>query len=164
MGLSDFKIILEKPNASYCAGEILNGQILIDLSESKEFRNITVELVGKGKVQWTGASGTTTTTYENHEAYTRKVVVAHRGPCLPAGIHYLPFTFLLPANLPSSFESDIGTVRYFINAKIMRDWEVGQRAGRGPLPIRVHGVLDLDDHPDAKHEGKIKVLCLSITI
>ena len=155
MGLSDFKIILEKPNAFYRAGETICGQLLIDLSKSKEFRNITIELVGEGKVHWTESQGQSSTSYKNLKTYINKVAVAHSGPSLPAGIHYLPFSFLLPANLPSSFESDIGSVQYFINATIERDWKFGQRAGRGPLTFKVHGVLDLNDYPAAKHIGKL---------
>ena len=53
MGLSDFKIIFEKPNATYFSGETVHGQILIDLNKTKEFKKITIELVGEGNVHWT---------------------------------------------------------------------------------------------------------------
>ena len=44
------------------------------------------------------------------------------GPVLPPGTHLFPFTFLLPPGLPSSFESNIGHVRYYVKADIVRDW------------------------------------------
>ena len=53
MGLSDFKIIFEKPNATYFSGETVHGQILIDLNKTKELKKITIELVGEGNVHWT---------------------------------------------------------------------------------------------------------------
>ena len=37
---------------------------------------------------------------------------------LRAGSHQLPFSFKLPENLPSPYESKIGHVRYFIKASI----------------------------------------------
>ena len=36
------------------------------------------------------------------------------------GTHLFPFTFLLPGSLPSSYESKIGHVRYFIKVKNSR--------------------------------------------
>ena len=36
------------------------------------------------------------------------------------GTHLFPFTFLLPGSLPSSYESKIGHVRYFIKVKKSR--------------------------------------------
>ena len=52
MGLSDFKIFFQKPIATYFSGETVHGQILINLSDSKNFRKIKIELVGEGRVQW----------------------------------------------------------------------------------------------------------------
>ena len=52
MGLTDFKIIYQKPLATYFSGEAVQGQLLINLSDSKNFKKIKVELVGEGRVQW----------------------------------------------------------------------------------------------------------------
>ena len=38
------------------------------------------------------------------------------GDCMPAGEHYLPFSFSLPPNLPPSFEGDYGYIRYWAKA------------------------------------------------
>ena len=53
MGLSDFQIIFQKPIATYFSGETVHGQILINLSDSKNFQKIEIELVGEGNVNWT---------------------------------------------------------------------------------------------------------------
>ena len=90
--------------------------------------------------------------YSNHETYTEQKVVVHSGPSLPTGIHYLPFTFLLPPNLPTSFESATGKVRYFIKAEIVRSWKWNHKAKQH---FMVNGVLDLNVHPAAKQEGRL---------
>ena len=41
----------------------------------------------------------------------------------PAGNYQYPFSFQLPANLPSSFEGAHGNVRYFIKATVDRPWK-----------------------------------------
>ena len=44
------------------------------------------------------------------------------GPSLGPGIHSFPFSFSLPSNLPSSYESRVGHVRYFVASDIVRSW------------------------------------------
>jgi len=42
---------------------------------------------------------------------------------LQAGTHRYPFTFSLPATVPSSFEGVHGSVRYTAEAKMERPWK-----------------------------------------
>ena len=63
---------------------------------------------------------------------------------------YFPFSFMLPPNLPSSFESKIGNVRYFVKADIVRDWKWNHKVKQH---FMVNGILDLNAYPSAKHEG-----------
>ena len=53
MGLNEFKVFFDRPNKTYFAGEIVNGQILINLNCEKIFQKIKIELVGRGDVHWT---------------------------------------------------------------------------------------------------------------
>ena len=52
MGLTDFKIFFQKPISTYFSGETVHGQVLVNLSDSKNFRKIKIELVGEGRVEW----------------------------------------------------------------------------------------------------------------
>ena len=52
MGINEFKVIFDRPNKTYFAGEILNGQVLINLNSEKTFKKIKVELEGYGNVHW----------------------------------------------------------------------------------------------------------------
>lgn len=45
---------------------------------------------------------------------------------IQAGEHKFPFTCTLPENLPSSFESDFGHVRYTVKAILDRPWKFDQ--------------------------------------
>ena len=42
---------------------------------------------------------------------------------LSAGSHRYPFTFNLPSNVPSSFEGEVGYVRYTAEAVMERPWK-----------------------------------------
>jgi len=163
MGLTDFGIIFERPTKTYFSGEVINGQLVINLSSPKNFRKIKIELFGSGRVYWTesrsvterdsngnSTTRTVTDTYSNHETYVKQDTVLHNGPSLPPGIHYFPFSFLLPPNMPTSFESNIGQVRYFVKADIVRDWKWNHKVKQH---LMINGILDLNMYPSAKHEG-----------
>ena len=141
MGLTDFGIILERPTKTYLSGrsyqkstgeiksplsDVIKGQLVINLSSPINFQKIKIELVGSGTVKWTEERGTRSRnnyriiTYSNQETYVKKETVLHNGPSLPQGIHYLPFTFLLPPNMPSSFESEIGQALPFLSHCVWR--------------------------------------------
>ena len=52
MGLSNFNIQFEKPLKIFFSGEELRGRVVIDLSSEKKFRQIKLEVVGRGEVHW----------------------------------------------------------------------------------------------------------------
>ena len=117
------------------------------LSFIKHFNRTVTRTDGNGKSH----SETVTDYFRNHETYVKQETVLHGGPGLPPGIHYFPFSFMLPPNLPSSFESKIGNVRYFVKADIVRDWKWNHKVKQH---FMVNGILDLNTYPSAKEEGR----------
>ena len=163
MGLSNFNIQFDKPLKVFFSGEVVTGQVIVDLTDQKKFRKIKLELVGRGEVHWTETrrisrrdsdgntrSETVTDHYRNSERYFQQEVVLHQGPGLPPGLHVLPFSLMLPPNLPSSFEGQHGNVRYFLKADIVRDWKWNHKVKQH---IMVNGILDLNLYPSAKAPG-----------
>ena len=65
---------------------------------------------------------------------------------MPAGEHYLPFSFSLPPNLPPSFEGDYGYIRYWAKATIDRPWKFDHHTKRA---FSVISCLDLNQEPTA---------------
>ena len=72
------------------------------------------------------------------------------GPSLPAGVHNFPFSFPLPLNIPSSYESHIGHIRYEAKGQIVRNWKWDHRVRR---IITVNGILDLNLVPECRQPG-----------
>jgi len=174
MSLTDFQVIFEHRDKTYFSGETIIGQVNFNLNREKKFREIKIELEGVGNVEWkeqetrttTDSNGKSTTetytvTYSSSETYVKEKKVVHHGPSLPPGFHSYPFNFTLPQNLPSSFEGAYGQVRYHVKATIKRDWKWNHRAKSHFI---VSGVLDLNTHPTALHEGhdreEKKLCCL----
>ena len=85
-GLRDFLIKFDKPQPVYFPGDVVSGQLVVNLSEQKNFKKIKVELVGKGKVFWqetrSDSNGTRTDTFNNSEEYVEHEVVVHQGRVL----------------------------------------------------------------------------------
>eukprot|EP00092_Neocalanus_flemingeri_P038523 GFUD01041941.1.p1 GENE.GFUD01041941.1~~GFUD01041941.1.p1 ORF type:complete len:441 (+),score=97.82 GFUD01041941.1:135-1457(+) len=163
MGLVDFQIIFDNPMKVYFSGQTISGRVLVNLSEHKKMARIKVQLVGRGEVHWTesrrehrrDSRGETFDEeihdhYRSTESYLDQEAVVYHGPSLQAGTHLFPFTFLLPSNLPSSFESKIGHVRYFVKTDIVRDWMWNHKVKQH---ITVNGILDLNLYPSAKQAG-----------
>ena len=121
-GLKDFLIQFDKPVRVYFPGEVVTGKLLINLTEQKSFKKIKVELVGKGEVLWTETrtvnNQTQTDHFTSHEEYVEHEVDVHQGPHLPPGDHVVPFTLVLPPNIPSAFEGSKGHVRFGIRTTL----------------------------------------------
>ena len=122
---------------------------------------------GKGGVRWTeerqvtrdGKTETERDTFSAHETYFNYEVSVYNGPQLPPGIHNFPFSFTLPQNIPSSYESRVGHVRYEIKGQIVRDWKWDHRVRR---LITVNGIVDLNHSPANRQPSESrnhKTLC-----
>ena len=174
MGLNNFNIQFEKPLKIFFSGEELRGRVVIDLSSQKNFRQIKLEIVGRGEVHWTESrtvtrtdsdgnsrSETVTDHYRSSEKYFHQEFIIQQGPGLPPGQHVLPFSLILPSNLPSSFEGEHGSVRYYVKANIVRDWKWDHKVKQH---IMVNGILDLNLYPSAQAPGESQVTKTSMPV
>ena len=141
MGGPDVFLIQLQGQGIYYGGQTIQGQVQVSNgAHMSNIKNIQIKLIGFGEVHWTEQERRTrrvhnrnhdhhhgereeeyheTVHYRNHEQYLSSKFILHRGP-LAAGNHVLPFSFILPPNLPSSFEGQHGHVRYYIEAKLDR--------------------------------------------
>ncbi|XP_043270376.1 arrestin domain-containing protein 2-like [Venturia canescens] len=66
---------------------------------------------------------------------------------IEAGYHTYPFSFLLPHNIPSSFECFGGSVRYTIKAIMDRPWKLNHQTR---LVFTIEAPFDLNEVPAAR--------------
>ena len=168
MGIEEFKIIFDRHDRTYFAGEVLKGQISIRLNSEERFDNIKVELNGGAFVSWKEFADidikqkkgnkqkheveVLDQEYTNQENYILSQQMVKNGPSLKAGSHMLPFHFILSNNLPSSFDSEAGQVRYFVKAHM----EKGSGQSENPTTLEqvmILGALDLNGRQEALNKA-----------
>lgn len=156
--LNVFEITLSNPQGFYFSGQTVEGFLVVELSEVMKMRGIELECLGRAYVHWTEqhstGSGknrrTETRHYSAMEHYFNFDLLIF-GPgsgstLLQPGRHTFPFSYTLPVNLPSSFESFVGNVRYMIKAKINKPWKFDHKTKK---MFTVVSILDLNQQPSA---------------
>ncbi|XP_003490327.1 arrestin domain-containing protein 17 isoform X1 [Bombus impatiens] len=166
MGLKDFRIIYDNPWGTYYPGQTVSGNIIVVLNSTKKIRGICVKIKGVANTCWTtdkqdmderGQYRDGTQTVTAHEEYfdTKYYLVgsASGGEIeIQGGEHKFPFQCILPMNLPSSFESDFGHVRYTVKATLDRPWKFDQEV-KSPFTV----VSPFDLNQEVRSSEKVQV-------
>jgi len=155
-----FDVSFENADACFYAGDDLCGVVTLVLKEEKRVNEILLELKGKAKTYWTKHSGKSRQHYTDSEPYfceqfNTEYTHAFGKPharVLPAGRHEIPFTYRLPAHLPSSFEGEFGHVRFTCTAILERPWDFDIVCARH---FTVVGIEDLNDNKDARESVSV---------
>ena len=112
-----------------------------------EIQGIVVELPGIGYCYWlTRQSGSTYIRYETSESYVnlRQILAGDLSQTFqaPAGRKTFQFNFMLPASLPSSFESNLqptqAHIRYSLSARVDNESVT--------YPITIQDLIDTNNH------------------
>lgn len=122
--IREFDIRLDRE--MYYAGEILKGHVILNTVENFKLRSIRVVLRGKAHVEWKVViSGDRQTVKEDQYFVDDRAIIWGKDkvegtvPILPRGHHQFPFEFRLPeSQLPCSFESKLGYIRYYIKVTV----------------------------------------------
>ncbi|XP_076472508.1 arrestin domain-containing protein 3-like [Babylonia areolata] len=161
--LNIFEITLDNSQGVYYAGQNVQGHCTIELTEEMSMRGVRLRFEGKAYVHWTEqhstGSGkdrrTETRHYSASEAYFNQDVLLYgiwqnqgsNTTKLPRGRHTFPFCFILPPNLPSSFEGAHGYVRYSVKGIIDKPWKFDHTCKRA---FTVISILDLNADQNAQ--------------
>ncbi|CAM4629284.1 arrestin domain-containing protein 2 isoform X2 [Lepidochelys kempii] len=120
----------------YRGGELLSGQVVLELSKVLKVRALEVCARGLASAHWLESRSVgMNTVYSDYTAYepylrARYQLIRDNGEVtvLQAGKHEFPFTFQLPETLATSFEGRHGNVRYWVKARLHRPWSVVKKA------------------------------------
>lgn len=139
LGLNDSEIILNNPSNIYYPGQIVTGQVRITLDSPKTIRGIIIRFIGEAKTRWRRDYYHDTMQMRTHHSvrhmrgYEQFIMRQYymiggkkNKQELAAGTHTYPFSMDLPEVLPSSFESNIGNIRYIIKVIVERPWRLNQ--------------------------------------
>ena len=127
--VKDIKLYLNNPLQHYSPGSVVEGSLEVSVDKPKNYDRIIVTLWGGASVHWEERHGSgnnrSTTTYEYSEPYFNSQIEVWKAGAsptgqLPIGVHTFPFSFHLPENIPSSFHTVTGQIKYEIETRIMR--------------------------------------------
>nr|XP_031842250.1 arrestin domain-containing protein 17-like [Nomia melanderi] len=125
-----FRADFERREATYLGGEIVKGNVIIDTTKEKYITELCFIAKGFAKVYWTEEDGdSNSSSYYNSQEYfqIKGILLKSKDEKskvkITEGYHEYPFEFLLPSNIPSSFEHNIGYVRYTIELVLQRPWK-----------------------------------------
>ncbi|EFN85199.1 Arrestin domain-containing protein 2 [Harpegnathos saltator] len=133
--LRTFRIEFDRPGATFAPGEVVTGNVIVDLAREKTIRALKLTVKGEANVSWErtrstknsrGHQRSRTDHFRGNEQYfnlTYSLLGDTGGELrMPAGFNKYPFNFLLPHNIPCSFEHEHGHIRYTTKAVIDRPW------------------------------------------
>ncbi|XP_051685829.2 arrestin domain-containing protein 5 [Oryctolagus cuniculus] len=109
-------------DAVYLAGSSIHGQVVLTLNSTLVDPVVRVELVGRGYVEWNEEVGATRD-YSRDVICNNKADYVHKTKTFPvednwlsAGSHAFDFHFNLPPRLPSTFNSKVARISYYLQA------------------------------------------------
>ena len=111
---------------SYTPGQHLTGQVSVELTKSYRFSKVVVEFMGAREaniIKYRGKSTKNCYTKLHYFVDSACLFQDESGEKLAVGEHIFPFDFLIPINLPDSFEAlsterECGKVKYWIQLSI----------------------------------------------
>ena len=125
--LKAFRINLINESQEYCAGSLIEGNVLLELSKDMApVKSIVMQLSGMANVKWKVSNGQGANVYRNSEGICRLewTIWTHEGHTVSAGLstgrYEFPFNIQIPAGLAllTSFEALHGNIRYSLIAGI----------------------------------------------
>lgn len=121
-----FEIEIDKQNSFYLSGENLKGSIKLKLNQKIKINSIKVYLEGVGTVKWNGFPKVGQGGYAIERYVETNLTLlspdSNSDLFLEQKEYFFEFEFFLDHDLPSSFESSFGQIRYFLTAIIQREW------------------------------------------
>lgn len=143
--ISEFDVVFSNPAGSYFEGDMVHGQVVVDLREDIVIENLQIIFRGTAVVHWPEDGGGVSTVLNSQsrsrrrrrsrlsaeetdeEQYLNQMICLYTresnprtGILVSAGKHSYPFTIQLPDALPSSFRGDYGYLTYTATAVLER--------------------------------------------
>ncbi|ESO88273.1 hypothetical protein LOTGIDRAFT_165710 [Lottia gigantea] len=154
--ISYFLVTINNDQNVFNPGDEISLTIHLKVLEPLKVRGIHLKICGQCYVLWGDKRSGESKRYEGEDNFIteRKVVWGEEGGSerehvLSAGEYAFTENYILPLEIPSSFEGKYGHVRYWAKAKIYRrNWK--QDISSEESHFSVNGVIDLNEAPHAQ--------------
>jgi len=157
MGFEVFNIVLENQvGLVYFPGQIVTGKIhIVNKKKARSFKGLFLECKGLAQVTFHvrekhkrkgGYHNAKYSEEENYFYHKTRLSEVEGSFKVDVGQFEYPFWFSLPGNVPSSYESNAGHVRYTMRAILERPWKSNFQF---KMSFTVNTVADLNLNPQA---------------
>ncbi|XP_013200819.1 arrestin domain-containing protein 3 [Amyelois transitella] len=126
------------------AGDVVTGTVTLEFAKEKFIENVDFQILGFGEAQWTRSKPTAP--YIKICSEKKKLLHINMDVfgntfrrVINPGIYNFPFHFALPGDLPSTFESSIAKVYYYIKIEMK-----GMFKPKKTVPFIVFGNVNLN--------------------
>lgn len=122
--MDSFGLLLDRSNSLYYPGEFLTGKIVVKLNKKVRINKIKILLNGIGNFGWleNQASSDDTKYVHSNKNYIYLSLVLLEKKSIDAGSHQFPFSIKLPDHLPSSIQTNYGSIDYSLKAILDLPW------------------------------------------
>ncbi|CAL4133721.1 unnamed protein product, partial [Meganyctiphanes norvegica] len=134
MGFGKLSVVLEPQKEQFNPGDEVSGYVLLVAKTAAQCTELLVTASGgsSASVNEKAASASTDNLgeedYFNYNIYTWTADEDENQGKLEEGDHTFPFKFILPENIPSSYDSFYGRVRYAIKATAVIPHSINKKA------------------------------------
>lgn len=151
------EVFLDNYGGACFPGQTIAGRIECTFNKEKNLRAVKIKFKGRAETEWYESESyydhsskkhrTRRVRYSGEEVYFDAEYILLQGGenfVLPPGRHSYPFSYILPTQLPSSFEGVHGNIRYTIKGTVDRPWKFNYEAKIG---LNIVSPLDLNYLP-----------------
>jgi len=113
---------IETNQSVYKSGDSVEGELIITSDEDFKYNAIHLTFAGREHTRIVVSHGKTSSVHTDERVYfSQQMDLASEGQMTVEGLRH-PFHFVLPDDLPSSYEGTNGWIEYTLTAIIERSW------------------------------------------
>ena len=150
------KISLNLEKKTYLPGDRIEGLATVSTDEYFECNRVVLSIKGQERSRGVRGSGDNRRVYLEKKQHIDEQIELVGSTGMQAGDTNVPFSFVLPENIPHSFQGKYGRVEYKLEAKVEVSWAIDPKTkkkitvGRKhEMPI-AHSVYENLDDDDAR--------------
>jgi len=122
------KISLHLEKKTYLPGDRIEGLVTVSTDEYFECNRVVLSIKGQERSRVVRGSGDTRRVYLEKKQHIDERIELVGSTGIQAGETNFPFSFLLPRNIPGSFEGTYGKIEYKLEAKVEISWATDPKA------------------------------------
>ena len=122
------KVSLNLEKKTYLPGDRIEGFVTVSTEEYFECNRVVLSIKGLEQSRVVRGSGKSRTVYLERKHHIDEQIEFVSSTSIQAGETNFPFSFVLPRNIPGSFEGTYGKIEYKLEAKVEISWATDPKA------------------------------------